>query len=338
MPGIRRITPALAAGGVWLCAFFSLPAWAQSDQDVVHKELIEVTEAYVVYKMGDHDKAFGLWMALAVKGNRQGMLNIGNMYDAGQSVPQDFAKALEWYRKAAEFGEPIGMFAVAQAYDKGRGVAANPAEAARHYRMAAEGGYGEAQVWLAEKLIADGKMGEAHGWLEKAAAKGESRAIALLKATPEAPMSDYEVDAATGDRARRLLADLDDATNRKDTAGMLRPIAPDAVITIDLASGGRRERRAITRPDYEALWRETFAQALRYRFSRVSTKIVKRDAHTVEVESRIRETLGSEDKARTIELVETLTLDMSPFTGADAKPDAPPRITRVHLVVDAPPP
>ena len=46
------------------------------------------------------------------RGNRRGnhgwlaaspaQLNLGNMYDTGRGVPQDYAEALRWYRLAAE--------------------------------------------------------------------------------------------------------------------------------------------------------------------------------------------------------------------------------------------
>ena len=34
--------------------------------------------------------------------------NLGEMYDRGLGIPQDYAKALMWYRKAAETGGCMG--------------------------------------------------------------------------------------------------------------------------------------------------------------------------------------------------------------------------------------
>ncbi len=57
--------------------------------------------------------------------------NLGIMYDKGQGVPQDYAKAVGWYRKAAEHGVANAQFSVGVMYRKGLGVPQDDAEAVR---------------------------------------------------------------------------------------------------------------------------------------------------------------------------------------------------------------
>ena len=58
----------------------------------------------------------------------------------GDLVPQDTARGLEYYRKAAELGNSRSMAALGYAYQTGQGVDADPAEAARWYEQAAVAG------------------------------------------------------------------------------------------------------------------------------------------------------------------------------------------------------
>ena len=62
------------------------------------------------------------------------------LYYNGSGLPKDFKKAAEWYRKAAEAGEPDGQRGLAVIYYHGDGVPKDHTEAAKWYRKAAEGG------------------------------------------------------------------------------------------------------------------------------------------------------------------------------------------------------
>jgi hypothetical protein len=70
------------------------------------------------------------------------------MYYTGQGVPQDYAEAAKWYRKAAEQGIDEAQFNLGLMYDKGQGVLQDYAEAVKWYRKAAEQGIDEAQFSL----------------------------------------------------------------------------------------------------------------------------------------------------------------------------------------------
>jgi len=44
------------------------------------------------------------------------------MYEKGEGVPKGAAKAVEWYRKAAEQGDANGQNNLGRMYDAGEGV------------------------------------------------------------------------------------------------------------------------------------------------------------------------------------------------------------------------
>lgn len=77
------------------------------------------------------------------------MLGLGLLYDTGHGERQDFAKALAWYRRAAEAGNARAMFNVGAMYDNGRGTAVNRSEAVRWYAMSAARGEGRAAYAVA---------------------------------------------------------------------------------------------------------------------------------------------------------------------------------------------
>ncbi len=59
-------------------------------------------DAEAAFARGDYTTAFNLFMPLAEQGSVQAQERIAEMYDKGLGVPQDPAKAKEWYRRAAE--------------------------------------------------------------------------------------------------------------------------------------------------------------------------------------------------------------------------------------------
>ncbi len=98
----------------------------------------------VAFAGGDDGKAPGMSRNSTAAGRASAMLAVGTLYDTGHGVPQDFAAALSWYRRAAEAGNVRAMFNVAEMYDNGRGTPADRREAIRWYEKAAKRGYGRA--------------------------------------------------------------------------------------------------------------------------------------------------------------------------------------------------
>jgi hypothetical protein len=66
------------------------------------------------------------------------------MYATGTGVAQDYVKAAQWYREAAENGDPNAQYNLGTMHYHGRGVSQDSAEAARWFRKAAEQGDADA--------------------------------------------------------------------------------------------------------------------------------------------------------------------------------------------------
>ena len=109
------------------------------------------------------------WQALrqaAEAGDPDAQCLLGELYAAASVLPQDYGKAVEWFRRAAAQGLAEGEFALGLMYRHGRGVRQDEAEAARWYRRAAEQGHGAARVNLG--LLYEAGLGVRQDYLEAA--------------------------------------------------------------------------------------------------------------------------------------------------------------------------
>lgn len=64
----------------------------------------------------------------------------GYAYDFGQSVPQDYALAVKWYRLSAEQGTSTAQFGLGYAYATGQGVPQDFTTAHMWYNLAGSNG------------------------------------------------------------------------------------------------------------------------------------------------------------------------------------------------------
>ncbi len=112
--------------------------------------------------------------------------DLGYMYKSGQGVEQDYVKAVEWYRKAAEQGYALAQCNLGVCYANGQGVKQDYTEAVKWYRKAAEQGYARAQrnlggcYYKGEGVKQD--YSEAAKWYRKAAEQGNASAQCNLGA------------------------------------------------------------------------------------------------------------------------------------------------------------
>lgn len=66
------------------------------------------------YEQEDFETARDIWHAEAEKGEAEAQYNLGSLYASGKGVPQDFARARQWYARAAEQGDEAAKKRVAQ--------------------------------------------------------------------------------------------------------------------------------------------------------------------------------------------------------------------------------
>ena len=93
-------------------------------------------------QMDDDTKkeAFAVFKTGAEHGNVGSMRNLGVAYVRGDSVAQDYAKAREWYEKAAAKGDASAMTDLGLLYNNGQGVAQDYAKAREWFEKAAANG------------------------------------------------------------------------------------------------------------------------------------------------------------------------------------------------------
>ena len=92
---------------------------------------------------------------IAEQGDADAAYTVGDMYDRGNGVPQDYGEAVKWYTPAADQGVAAAQDRLGFFYSFGRGVKRDYAAAAKWYRRAAEQGIATAQVHLGS-LYANG--------------------------------------------------------------------------------------------------------------------------------------------------------------------------------------
>ena len=85
----------------------------------------------------DYAQAIQWYRKAAAQGHARAQTILGYIYDKGEGVPQDHAQAVAWYRKAAEQGFTRAIYILGKKYEKGIGVARDRAEAVRLYQKAA---------------------------------------------------------------------------------------------------------------------------------------------------------------------------------------------------------
>jgi len=84
----------------------------------------------------------------AEKGLASAQVRVGLMYWDGKGVPECDDEAVNWFHLAAKQGDADGQFYLARAFEHGFGVPENKKEALRWYRSAAEQGHYDAQFKL----------------------------------------------------------------------------------------------------------------------------------------------------------------------------------------------
>ncbi|MDO4440771.1 MAG: sel1 repeat family protein, partial [Moraxella sp.] len=61
----------------------------------------DLDTAVQYFEQQNYPQAFAIFKRLAEQGNADAQFNLGNMYDNGNGVKQDYAQAVRWFRKAA---------------------------------------------------------------------------------------------------------------------------------------------------------------------------------------------------------------------------------------------
>ena len=92
---------------------------------------------YAAFDEGRYQEAKNLAEAAAAQGDGPAHTLLGQMYEQGLGVPQDYAKAAEWYVKGAALGDVHSQFSLGVLLAEGRGIKENKKQAADFFELAA---------------------------------------------------------------------------------------------------------------------------------------------------------------------------------------------------------
>ena len=179
MARIRNI--ALVAVSIFALLAALLGLVADQQRRLADRVLDEATNIFaeVPHQLSDdtRKKLFTVFQTGANYGDVISMANLGQMYAKSLGVARDYAKAREWYEKAAANGHVGAMTSLGLLYVNGQGVARDYAKAREWYEKAAEKGDENAMARLEQLPIMEaagaGRYAEALQLQEALAVKVE---------------------------------------------------------------------------------------------------------------------------------------------------------------------
>jgi len=137
------------------------------------------------HRKHDYAKALHWYRVAADQGDAQSEVAIGDLYSQGEGVKQDYSEALRWYRKAAAQGNDEAQNDIGFFYLSGWGVSRDFGAAMFWLRKAADQGNPVAQrnigVVYLQGLGVRPDRQEAIRWFRQAANKGDEDAKTALK-------------------------------------------------------------------------------------------------------------------------------------------------------------
>ncbi len=198
----------------------------------------------------NYAKALKWWRKALAQGNR------GRIYRYGEGVDRDYVGAVKWWRKAADQGLAKAQLKLGLMYYNGDGVPQDYIEAEKWWRKAAEQGYTTAQGLHA--LLWTENTTEAEKWFRKAVEQGDATAQGILGV----------MKANAVERELRSKGQFSPIRRRNTSKGKSPLISP---------GGGSRDRNRKTIYDGDATDEEFDAdiQRRRNRVNRVNDELDK---------------------------------------------------------------
>ena len=132
----------------------------------------------------DYESAATGLREAAMKGDKDAMRQLGDMYHSGLFFNKDDQRAAEWYQKAADAGDPYSMANLAFLYENGKGVTQDYDRALFWYEKAAAAGDARA-MYLLGRYRENGTniqqdYQKARAWYQEAAEAGDRDAMFSL--------------------------------------------------------------------------------------------------------------------------------------------------------------
>lgn len=141
--------------------------------------LADMQQAQEDFKKGNHDAAIKEFTALGNAGNMSAQLMLGALYNKGGAIPRDDQKAVVWFQKAAQQGNPEAQYQLGSLYENSQ-LPQSYSDAIAWYERAAQKGSAKAQVRLGHiynrGLGVSQNISEAVLWYGKAALQNHPEA------------------------------------------------------------------------------------------------------------------------------------------------------------------
>ncbi len=195
-------------------------------------------------------------MAAAEKGDAEAQNKLGRAYFFGESVLQDPAQALHWFRKAADQGVAEAQNGMGYMYHDGAGGAPKDlAESVRWYRKAADQGFAKAQNNLGLMYLNGEGVpkdpAEAANWFRLSAGQGFANAQFNLGVVC-AEGNGVKKDPVEGCKWLRLSAAQDYPDAAKACAQLESSMAPEQLVKAKRLTAEFVPRKSGVRPENKA--------------------------------------------------------------------------------------
>jgi TPR repeat protein len=176
-------------------ALWAVESWAIaldiSPVTETFNQIVEDTENEKLFELGEkfddneeYDKAIEYYRLAAENGFLQAQFALADMLYLGIFVNENEEEAFKWFKLAAEKGHAESQYKIGRIYERGRVIEKNLEEAFKWYRLAAEQEYRLSMVKLAEiyelGLGVEINEQEAFKWCKLAAEKGSSDSMKNL--------------------------------------------------------------------------------------------------------------------------------------------------------------
>ena len=103
----------------------------------------------------DFAKAIALFSKAAGQGNGSSQRHLAIAYEKGQGVAADPAMSQKWYFKAADRGDALAQTAVGKMYASGKGVPQDFAQAYKWFTLASSGAFIDSEKEMREEALAN---------------------------------------------------------------------------------------------------------------------------------------------------------------------------------------
>jgi hypothetical protein len=141
-------------------------------------------DGFKAYDSGRYQQAMQLWLPLAKQNNPDALYNVGLLYMKGQGAQKDPRAAIDWFKRAANYGSLDAAYNLGVLYKTGEGVFPSNKDAIYWWKQAADAGHAQSQYNMGVMAAYGYGMGKdvdrAIRYWEQAARQGQPESRQLL--------------------------------------------------------------------------------------------------------------------------------------------------------------